>query len=107
MKPIASELMTDVMSSPHTNLVAQSGVVVSEVGTVISVGDGIARIHGLEKVMAQVKERGGRGRRALQTAAEAEACPAPEAARAGASVRPYIAFESFGCTQLTQLRGPL
>src|SRR5688572_589551 len=30
----------------------QSGVVVSEVGTVISVGDGIARIHGLEKVMA-------------------------------------------------------
>src|SRR5512136_2970404 len=30
----------------------ESGVVVSEVGTVISVGDGIARIHGLEKVMA-------------------------------------------------------
>ncbi len=30
----------------------QSGVVVSEVGTVISVGDGIARIHGLDKVMA-------------------------------------------------------
>jgi F-type H+-transporting ATPase subunit alpha len=29
-----------------------SSVVVSEVGTVISVGDGIARIHGLEKVMA-------------------------------------------------------
>src|SRR5512137_1254549 len=29
-----------------------SGVVVSEVGTVISVGDGIAHIHGLEKVMA-------------------------------------------------------
>jgi F-type H+-transporting ATPase subunit alpha len=29
-----------------------SGVVVSEVGTVISAGDGIARIHGLEKVMA-------------------------------------------------------
>src|SRR5512137_1937378 len=29
-----------------------SGVVVSEVGTVISVGDGIARVHGLEKVMA-------------------------------------------------------
>ncbi len=31
----------------------ESSVVVSEVGTVISVGDGIARIHGLEKVMAQ------------------------------------------------------
>ena len=30
----------------------ESSVVVSEVGTVISVGDGIARIHGLEKVMA-------------------------------------------------------
>jgi F-type H+/Na+-transporting ATPase subunit alpha len=29
----------------------QSGVVVSEVGTVISVGDGIARIHGLDNVM--------------------------------------------------------
>lgn len=29
-----------------------SGVVVSEVGTVVSAGDGIARIHGLEKVMA-------------------------------------------------------
>jgi F-type H+-transporting ATPase subunit alpha len=29
-----------------------SSVVVSEVGTVISVGDGIARVHGLEKVMA-------------------------------------------------------
>ena len=29
----------------------QSGVVVSEVGTIISVGDGIARIHGLDKVM--------------------------------------------------------
>ncbi len=29
----------------------QSSVVVSEIGTVISVGDGIARIHGLEKVM--------------------------------------------------------
>ena len=30
----------------------ESGIVVSEVGTVISVGDGIARIHGLDKVMA-------------------------------------------------------
>lgn len=29
-----------------------SSVVVSEVGTVLSVGDGIARVHGLEKVMA-------------------------------------------------------
>ena len=28
-----------------------AGTVVSEVGTVISVGDGIARVHGLEKVM--------------------------------------------------------
>ena len=30
----------------------KSGVVVSEVGTVISVGDGIARIHGLDNVMS-------------------------------------------------------
>ncbi len=30
----------------------QSNVVVSEVGTIISVGDGIARIHGLDNVMA-------------------------------------------------------
>jgi F-type H+-transporting ATPase subunit alpha len=30
----------------------QAGVVVSEVGTVISVGDGIARVHGLDKVMS-------------------------------------------------------
>jgi F-type H+-transporting ATPase subunit alpha len=30
----------------------QSGVVVSEVGSIISVGDGIARIHGLDNVMA-------------------------------------------------------
>src|SRR6187431_1703597 len=30
----------------------QAGVVVSEIGTVISVGDGIARVHGLERVMA-------------------------------------------------------
>ncbi|MEE8587198.1 MAG: F0F1 ATP synthase subunit alpha [Acidobacteriota bacterium] len=29
-----------------------SGLVVSEVGTVISAGDGIARVHGLDKVMA-------------------------------------------------------
>ena len=29
-----------------------SSVEVSEVGTVISVGDGIARVHGLEKVMS-------------------------------------------------------
>jgi F-type H+-transporting ATPase subunit alpha len=30
----------------------QSGVVVSEIGTVMSVGDGIARVHGLDNVMA-------------------------------------------------------
>ena len=29
-----------------------SGVVVSEVGTVISTGDGVARVHGLDRVMA-------------------------------------------------------
>ena len=30
----------------------KSGVEVSEIGTVISVGDGIARVYGLEKAMA-------------------------------------------------------
>jgi F-type H+-transporting ATPase subunit alpha len=30
----------------------QSGVVVNEIGTVLSVGDGIARVHGLDNVMA-------------------------------------------------------
>jgi F-type H+-transporting ATPase subunit alpha len=30
----------------------QSGMVVNEIGTVISVGDGIARVHGLDNVMA-------------------------------------------------------
>src|SRR6187551_2511599 len=30
----------------------RAGIDVSEVGTVISVGDGIARVHGLERVMA-------------------------------------------------------
>src|SRR5262249_31708802 len=30
----------------------RSGIDVSEVGTVVSVGDGIARVYGLEKVMA-------------------------------------------------------
>ena len=30
----------------------QAGVTVNEVGTVISVGDGIARVHGLDNVMA-------------------------------------------------------
>ncbi|MFQ5739401.1 MAG: F0F1 ATP synthase subunit alpha [Acidobacteriota bacterium] len=29
-----------------------AGVIVSEVGTIVSAGDGIARVHGLEKVMA-------------------------------------------------------
>jgi F-type H+-transporting ATPase subunit alpha len=30
----------------------RAGIDVSEVGTVVSVGDGIARVHGLERVMA-------------------------------------------------------
>src|SRR6187399_3715498 len=30
----------------------RAGIDVSEIGTVVSVGDGIARVHGLEKVMA-------------------------------------------------------
>src|SRR4051812_22520462 len=30
----------------------QAGVTVTEVGTVVKIGDGIAEIHGLEKVMA-------------------------------------------------------
>jgi len=50
--------MAQIRADEITNLLRQEienydrAVDVSEVGTVISVGDGIARIHGLEKVMA-------------------------------------------------------
>ena len=48
----------DIRSEEITKIIRQelagfaAGVDVSEVGTVLSVGDGIARIHGLEKCMA-------------------------------------------------------
>ncbi len=50
--------MAQIRADEITNLLRQEienydrAIDVSEVGTVISVGDGIARIHGLEKVMA-------------------------------------------------------
>src|SRR6185436_965885 len=48
----------DIRAEEITKIIRQelagfsAGVDVSEVGTVLSVGDGIARIHGLEKCMA-------------------------------------------------------
>src|SRR5581483_10199365 len=50
--------MAQIRADEITNILLQEienydrAIDVSEVGTVISVGDGIARIHGLEKVMA-------------------------------------------------------
>src|ERR1043165_8135823 len=51
-------MAVDLKSEEITEIIRQQlsgigkGVDVSEVGTVVSVGDGIARIYGLERVMA-------------------------------------------------------
>src|SRR6476659_3871452 len=50
MEPIRADEINEIIRKQIVNF--QSGVTVMEVGTVIQVGDGIARIHGLEKVMA-------------------------------------------------------
>ena len=50
--------MAQIKADEITQLIRQqienyeSKVAVDEVGTVITLGDGIARVHGLEKVMA-------------------------------------------------------
>ena len=50
MAIIKAEEITKIIREQIANF--QQSVAVEEVGSVISVGDGIARIHGLEKVMA-------------------------------------------------------
>src|SRR5947207_2650920 len=50
MEPIKANEINEIIRQQIENF--ESGVTVSEVGTVIKVGDGIAEIHGLEKVMA-------------------------------------------------------
>jgi F-type H+-transporting ATPase subunit alpha len=50
MEPIKANEINEIIRQQIENF--EAGVTVSEVGTVIKVGDGIAEIHGLEKVMA-------------------------------------------------------
>ncbi|MBD0369368.1 MAG: F0F1 ATP synthase subunit alpha [Pyrinomonadaceae bacterium] len=50
MEPIKANEINEIIRQQIENF--ETGVTVTEVGTVIKVGDGIAEIHGLEKVMA-------------------------------------------------------
>ena len=50
MEPIKANEISDIIRQQIENF--DTGVTVSEVGTVIKIGDGIAEVHGLEKVMA-------------------------------------------------------
>src|SRR6266436_5562906 len=50
MEPIKANEINEIIRRQIENF--ETGVTVMEVGTVIKVGDGIAEIHGLEKVMA-------------------------------------------------------
>ena len=50
MEPIKANEINEIIRQQIENF--ESGVTVAEVGTVIKVGDGIAEVHGLEKVMA-------------------------------------------------------
>jgi F-type H+-transporting ATPase subunit alpha len=50
MEPIRASEINEIIRKQIENF--ESGLTVMEVGTVIKVGDGIAEIHGLEKVMA-------------------------------------------------------
>jgi F-type H+-transporting ATPase subunit alpha len=50
MASIRADEITKILRAQIANY--DQSVAVDEVGTVISVGDGIARVHGLEKVMA-------------------------------------------------------
>lgn len=50
MEPIKADEISQIIRQQIENF--QVGVTVSEVGTVIKVGDGIAEIHGLERAMA-------------------------------------------------------
>ena len=50
MEPIRASEINEIIRKQIENF--EAGVTVSEVGTVIKLGDGIAELHGLEKVMA-------------------------------------------------------
>src|SRR3954454_10332458 len=50
MEPIRASEINDIIRKQIENF--ETGVTVTETGTVIKVGDGIAEIHGLERVMA-------------------------------------------------------
>jgi F-type H+-transporting ATPase subunit alpha len=50
MEPIRANEINEIIRQQIENF--EGGVTVTEIGTVIKVGDGIAEIHGLEKVMA-------------------------------------------------------
>ncbi|HSK64575.1 MAG TPA: F0F1 ATP synthase subunit alpha [Pyrinomonadaceae bacterium] len=50
MEPIRASEINDIIRKQIENF--DTGVTVTEVGTVIKLGDGIAEVHGLEKVMA-------------------------------------------------------
>jgi F-type H+-transporting ATPase subunit alpha len=50
MEPIRASEINEIIRKQIENF--DTGVTVTEVGTVIKIGDGIAEIHGLEKVMA-------------------------------------------------------
>ena len=50
MEPIKANEISDIIRQQIENF--ETGVTITEVGTVIKVGDGIAEVHGLEKVMA-------------------------------------------------------
>src|SRR3954447_23203700 len=50
MEPIRASEINEIIRREIENF--EAGVTVTEVGTVIKVGDGIAEVHGLEKVMA-------------------------------------------------------
>ena len=50
MEPLKASEINEIIRKQIENF--ETGVTVTEVGTVIKIGDGIAEIHGLEKVMA-------------------------------------------------------
>ncbi len=50
MEPIKANEINEIIRQQIENF--ETGVTVTEIGTVIKIGDGIAEIHGLEKVMA-------------------------------------------------------
>lgn len=50
MEPLRASEINDIIRKQIENF--EAGVTVTEVGTVIKIGDGIAELHGLEKVMA-------------------------------------------------------